>query len=298
MESMVRTISCSLVLALLVSGALCPAPASAGDATETINSGLQPILVKRPPFPYVAKGLKDATAVGISLKLSEETENQITDEDYWFKKNVLPRPPERIEEDFRYVPAETRWGELAFFKKSNRGDYVGIYAVTRTLDKPVDGVYDTARTYTAVKFDGGFTPTRLFVLEEIHTGILEVSSLAVVDDVLYFDCNYNGYASILGRETGYLLALDMETGKFLWTSAALTASYRGFVVFKDVIFAGYGFTDEPDFLFVLNRHTGKVLQKIKLRSAHSYFIPKDDVLHVRTYDTDYKFRIVESKPRR
>jgi len=53
----------------------------------------------------------------------------------------------------------------------------------------------------------------------------------------------------------------------------------------DLIVAGYGFTREPDFLYLLDRRTGKALDRpevIKLRRAH---------LHVRTYDHDLVVRI-------
>lgn len=284
---------------LVASALLVAAPgARAEDATRAINSGLAPVLVKATAYPYRAKTVKDLTTIGISLKRISKSENQITDTDEWFHRNVLQRPAEKIEENYRYVPAETRWGKLAFFRTSDREEHVAIYAESSSLAPPLDTIYDTAYNYTAVLFDGSYQPVKLFVLEDFHPSILEMNSMWVVGRTLYFDCNFNGYASITKNKTGYLVALDMDSGKVLWASKKLTSNYPGFIVYKDVVIAGYGFTAEPDNLSVINRFTGKVLQTIKLKSAHDYLIVNDGKLFVRTYDTDYQFRIIEKPARK
>ena len=48
---------------------------------------------------------------------------------------------------------------------------------------------------------------------------------------------------------------------------ALVANARTFVVTGDLIVAGYGFTAEPDFLYLLDRRTGKVLDRLPVASA-------------------------------
>ncbi len=289
-------------LSLLLSGffLLLPALASAQDATQLIDTGLKPVLVKRSAFPFQSELAKAAakTASSIRLKLKSTKANQITDEADWFDRNVLARPLPALEEDYRYVPAETRWGELKLFRTSPSGEHVGIYAVARKLEKPVDGVYDESFAYTAVLFNKDYKPVGLFVLDDFFPPILEMSQVALVDHVLYFDNNFNGYASIMKEKTGYLVALDLDSGQVRWSSSALTASFRGFLVHGDVIFAGYGFTDEPDHLFVIDRSSGKVLQKEKLKSAHDFFVVKKDVLYVRCYDTDYEFTVVDKGSRK
>lgn len=66
---------------------------------------------------------------------------------------------------------------------------------------------------------------------------------------------------------------------------------KNFLVIDDVIHSGYGFTAEPDFLYQINRYTGKVLEKTLLKSAPGYLIKKDSILYVRTYNTDYQFMV-------
>ena len=287
---MIRTVILGVCFGLLV------CPALAADTTTLINSGMPPVLVKKTAFPYRAKGLKDATKAKVRLKQVAATKNAITDDEEWFHKNILPHPPEPIEEDFRYVPAETRWGMLKFFRSRDDGRHLAIYEKARVRpeakeEKGFSAIYDKSYNYSAVVFNADYSPEKLILLEDFYTGILRMNNAWFVGKTLYFDCNYNGYASLSKKQTGYLAALDVETGKVIWTTAALTSGYRGFLVYNDVIFTGYGFTDEPDFLFVINRYTGKVLQKLKLKSAPSYIVAKKGKLYVRTYDHDYVFAI-------
>jgi len=281
------------ILIALICALLLPLPALAQDSTSLINGGLKPILVKRPKkYPYRAKFARSPGKVKAKVKRRQVAKNEITDDDRWFHKNVLPRPPEAIGENYRYVPTETRWGELKFFSSNDAAHHVGIYVKETPRPDGVDSaVYDKEYDYTAVLFGPDYVPLKLFVLEELHPDILEISNARMVGMTLYFDINYNGYASIMKKKTGYLAALDLEREKIAWVTKNLTSSWRGFLVSGDVIYTGYGFTDEPDFLYVLNRHTGKKLKTVKLKSAHTYLIEKEGRLYIRTYDHDYIFDV-------
>jgi hypothetical protein len=270
-----------------------PLPAMAQDSTKLINGVLKPTLVKKPKkYPYRAKFARAPGKVKAKLKQRAVTKNEITDDDQWFHKNILARPPEPIGENYRFVPAQTRWGDLKFFCSNDDARHVAVYVkATPRPDGNESYVYDKEYNYTAVLFGPDYVPLKLFVLEEFHPEILEITNARMVGMTLYFDINYNGYASIMKKKTGYLAALDLERAEILWVTKNLTSSWRGFLVSGDVIFTGYGFTDEPDFLYVLNRHSGKVLQKVKLKSAHSFIIVKDGALYVRAYDHDYVFDV-------
>jgi hypothetical protein len=60
---------------------------------------------------------------------------------------------------------------------------------------------------------------------------------------------------------------------------------------REHLICGYGFTAEPDFLYVLERATGKTVSKVPLKSGPDFLIEKDGELFVRTYDTDYVFTV-------
>jgi hypothetical protein len=286
-----------LLLATIVSAMVLPPLASAEDATALISQKLVPKVLKNPGHPYQAKKLKDLAKARISLKKKSRKGNGITDDDKWFVDNVLPRPGGPKDDQWRHVPGETRWGDLKFFR-STEELHVGIYEASKKRtgapeEKGFSSVYDKEYNYTAVLFNADFAPQKLYVLEAFHPGILEMNDAHVAGNILYFDCNYNGYANIVKERTGYLVALDLEGDQVLWTSGNLISSYRGFVLYKGAVISGYGFTEEKDSLFVLNRFTGKRWLKTSLNSAPEYIIPMDGKLYVRTYHTDYLFEIIE-----
>lgn len=55
--------------------------------------------------------------------------------------------------------------------------------------------------------------------------------------------------------------------------------------------AGYGFTAEPDFLYLLDRRTGDVLDRLTVPSAPEIIKLRGDLLHVRTYDRQLVVRL-------
>ena len=70
------------------------------------------------------------------------------------------------------------------------------------------------------------------------------------------------------------------------------ANARTFVVTGDLIVAGYGFTREADFLYLLDRSTGRVVDRLPVPSAPELIKLRGDLLHVRTYDRRVVARIV------
>ncbi|MBM4370029.1 MAG: PQQ-binding-like beta-propeller repeat protein [Deltaproteobacteria bacterium] len=278
--------------------ALLAAPGPLGDrppeARALIDELLTPEEVPAPGFPYRSPELKGRPASGVRLREVSAEKNQITDHDEWYARHDLPRCVGLLDPGSEQVPAETRWGRLHAYRAGPEvkvGIYVRPEPVSEAAVAPVDAaIYTEQFDYTAVLFSRDLVPTRVLRLVAFHPGILELSHAELVGTVLYFDANYNGYASIMKKRTGYLIALDLTTGRVLWTTKSLTASFWGFVVWQDVLVAGYGFTAEPDFLFLLDRDTGAVLQTVKLRTAHEVLIPRGDLLYVRCYDHDHVFR--------
>lgn len=58
-----------------------------------------------------------------------------------------------------------------------------------------------------------------------------------------------------------------------------------------MIVSGYGFTKEPDFLYLLDKKTGQVIARAKVKSGPDYIVLKDGKVYVRCYDMDYVFEI-------
>ena len=112
-----------------------------------------------------------------------------------------------------------------------------------------------------------------------------------VDGVLYVSNSHATYAVQTKSRNAYVSAIDLRTGKLRWRSPALVANARTFIVAGDSIVAGYGFTAEPDFLYLLDRRTGKVLDRLPVPSAPEIVRLRRGTLHVRAYDRQLVLRV-------
>jgi hypothetical protein len=104
--------------------------------------------------------------------------------------------------------------------------------------------------------------------------------------VLYVSHAHLTYATATRGRNAYVSAIDVRSRKLLWRSAALVANARSFVLADDVVVAGYGFTAEPDFLYLLDRRSGRVVDRVALPTGPEWIKLRGDRLHVRTYDRD------------
>jgi hypothetical protein len=120
----------------------------------------------------------------------------------------------------------------------------------------------------------------------------EVTWAREADGVLYVENTHLTFADATKRRNAYISAIDLKTRKTLWRSAALVANARTFVLTEDLIVCGYGFTSEPDFLYLLDRRKGRVVDRLPVASAPEVIKLRGDRLHVRTYDRQVVARIV------
>jgi len=111
------------------------------------------------------------------------------------------------------------------------------------------------------------------------------------DGVLYFCTYHPTYASSTAGKNALLTAVALGTGELLWQSEPLVCNTWSFLLRDGWIISGYGFTDEPDFLYVIDAKTGEVAWKKKLASGPEVILEKAGTLYVRTYDRDYEFAI-------
>jgi hypothetical protein len=110
--------------------------------------------------------------------------------------------------------------------------------------------------------------------------------------VLYVETAHATYARSSYGLNGYLNAVDVKRKKLLWRSPALVANADDFVLLNDVIVSGYGFTDEPDYLYAVSRETGRVVTRLLLPNAAERIVRRGGTLYVRTYDRDLVVRLV------
>lgn len=111
--------------------------------------------------------------------------------------------------------------------------------------------------------------------------------------VLYVETAHSTYARSSYGLNGYLNAIDLKTKKLVWRSPALVANARNFVLLDGMIVSGYGFTDEPDYLYAVDRRTGHVVARALLPTGPERIARHGNTLTVETYDHRLTVRVVE-----
>jgi outer membrane protein assembly factor BamB len=217
-------------------------------------------VLPRPPFPPAAEGNGSGR---LKLALVTSQPNRITDEQAWFRRNGLR------------VPAGAAAGSYVI---RQGGTNLVISGSTLTAENASTGQprysFDFRRyAYAPVTAPG----EREFVRQEIVWA-------AQAGGVLYIEHAHSTYARSSGFRNAYVTAIDLKTRKLRWRSPALVANARTFVLLGSVLVTGYGFTDEPDYLFLLDRGTGELVDRLPLPSGPEYVLRKGGRLYVRTYD--------------
>lgn len=202
----------------------------------------------------------------VSLELVSEEENDITDEEEWAEELDLTIPQ---------LPYDD--GEYYYEGAS--------YLTTRLM---VTENSDTSKVY-CFNFDDYELPDQYN--EENRDFIEEsIGYAAIENNVLYVSTGHHTYSQD-APHTGYITAIDWKTGEVLWKTAPQVCNSRNFEIIGNVIICGYGFTDENDYLYILNKFNGEVLKRIPLKSQAEYLVAKNAVLYVRTYNRNYEFAI-------
>ncbi len=111
-------------------------------------------------------------------------------------------------------------------------------------------------------------------------------------DILYIACGHNTYASS-EPDSSYIIAINPNSKNVIWRSEPLVSNALNFRIVGDTIICGYGFTAEDDYIYLLDVHTGKTIDRIKVNTGPDQFEIVDDTLYVATYNTAYTFKIIQ-----
>lgn len=227
------------------------------------------------PLPHARterRTVEGVPSVKVKLEKVSEKKNAITDEAAWAARNALePTTFRRHTEKLGVPPVYEGWHMQRAFVHADH--VAAVYG---------DSLLVAAEGRASLAFDAGAALD--------GTRRLEVTFAQLVGETLMLQLGYNGYARESGGRNAYLAAYDATTGALVWSSQPLVGNAQEAIVSGGSVVVGYGFTAEPDFLFVVDLATGKVEQKIPVRSGPELIRLKGDRLFVRTYDTDYVFR--------
>ncbi len=115
---------------------------------------------------------------------------------------------------------------------------------------------------------------------------------AEVDDgVLYVSNTHMTYASMSDESNGYITVIDLNTLEIILRSRSLDSDNRNSLLLDDVIIMGYGFSNEEDSLYVLDRYTGEIVQSVHVPTSPDYLFTHGNSMHVRCYSSDCLFSL-------
>jgi hypothetical protein len=256
-------------------------------------------VVAAPPWGYtLRKKIAAPAGAAPTLKLVSEAKNAITDDAEWFQRHQVELQEYEVPNPMRGEPGNLppsippTFGKFLLVQAIRQADlnilfygpdYSGgrFVAVQRAQGGEIVALLD----FDAWEFAPDAEPgERMFVDQRAIWA-------AVDGDVLYVSHGHHTYARSSKGKNAYVSALDLTSGELLWRSAPLVANTANFVIVGGHIVTGYGFTAEPDFLYVLERATGKTVGKTRVKSGPDYLFYRSGQLYVRCYDTDYVFEL-------
>jgi hypothetical protein len=281
-----------------------PGPATAAvpaaGSGHIALDGVEPVVLPAPPFDAVP-ARPTQTAADAGLTISSESPNQVIDQDRWLADIGIPDPRVLAAQAPAKVPRTFRGADLAQVIERPNVTFL-LYALPveqpdgfapATILVAVDPVTDKPR----YAFDFSRYTRAPFARPEDAAFVSQsVQWAEQVGGVLYVAHGHGTYAASSGGATGYITAVDVSTGDVLWHSSPLVSNASTFVATDERIIAGYGFTDEDDYLHILDSSTGRLLGSLPLRSGPEFVIRSDDELLVRCYDTDYRIRLGPPTP--
>lgn len=266
-----------------------------------------PTPLETPPFSYT---LEDSALVFIGLELLDSQPNRVTDYDQWFHAHEWSAvtyhnggindairgttPPADVDRVLR-TPGEGRFhlSQIIFGQEKTLvfyGDEPNRFGVV--LDPRILGVLDPYSLRPELFLDFlTYSEGPDNLPQDIDFVFQQLRWAEVRDGILYVSNAHRTYAESSGGFNAYLTAIDLETLEILWRSEPLVANAENFLLVGDTIISGYGFTAEDDYVHLLNRLTGQVVESIAVPSAPEYLCLEGDRLFVRCYDTDLVFSV-------
>lgn len=255
---------------------------------------MEPVVLENPGDGfYLAKEPETITEHTLRLEQVYEKANAITDEEGWFAANQLEAPfykmagswigegdvPEGIPDTFEGYPLTQAGFDDSFLYCVYGEQYYSGYLLNLYTK-------DTCAPVLSLDFSE-------YCWKEASPNAYQWIRWARAEgNMLYVSLSHSTYSESEPNHA-YIVAVDLTDMSVLWKTEPLVSNARNFEIIGNEIVCGYGFTAEDDFLYQIDRDTGRILEQIPLKTMADYIIRKDDQLFVRTYNTNYVFRITE-----
>ena len=297
------------LLVLILSASICIAQRDAGRH-KLIPVEVDAFTLDEPPFEYTL----DAEALElITLDLLSTVDNRVTDYDQWFWSHYYPAETYHnggVNDAIRGTvppPEVPRTIDV-------KGDTLHLWQVIYGMEAMIAsyglppnrfGVVLDPRVMISFRYESGPAEWALDFSRWAYGPVSDVDPLFLTQSVrwaeesagiLYVSCYHRTYAESSGYQNGYITAIDLASMEVLWRSEPLVCNSANFLVVGDTIVSGYGFTDEDDYVYLLDRITGEAYDRIRMRTAPEYFVLEGDTLYVRCYDVDCELLVSRLGP--
>ncbi len=271
-------------------------PAITEDTTNVI-----PVTLEVPPFSYyLSDKVKADDNQPIQLAMISSTPNEITDEDKWFIDNNLIFNTYEVPNSFRYITGNLpdgiakKWDELIITSAFYDDFYIYCTYGSNFSEGYKLNIYDKNSFEIIYALDfTNYCYAPEYISEDFDYIQQAINWAEIKDNILYVSHSHSTYAKSSNNMNAYITAIDLSDMSIQWRTDPLVSNVYNFQIIDNVIISGYGFTDEPDFLYQIDTSSGKVIDKIPLKTAAEYIIKKGNVLYVRTYNMNYEFEITQ-----
>ncbi len=273
--------------------------------TPITRNKLEALEVVQLPSPNFRRSpISSSESGSLQLHQISAEPNQITDTTAWFQKHQLSLPtyavPNPLRNEVGNLPngIEPKIGSDVIVDAIQSNNHLLLlYGPDYSGGTSLYGYDESSRIYLYGFDFQNYTlapendPADLdFVEQRIHWAEQE-------GNILYVSHGHRTYARSSRGMNAYITAIDLTTKTPLWTSQPLVSNANNFLVLEKYLITGYGFTDETDFLYLLDRNSGDVVHSKVLGTAPDYIFRKGDRLLVRGYNIDYEFQR-RSRPRK
>lgn len=242
---------------------------------DPYSNGAKYYEIKNPSTDYYYAG-DETPSIDYALNQVSIKPNDVTDTQTWFSMVGEPAPD--------YYWADEKYIYCKSTVKDYEYTHLDVY--DNTSD---DGEGELLYTFDMSDFQymktNGESAFARYATQGIKYALIK-------DDVLYISTAHRTYAESCPL-TGYITAIDINTGNVLWKTEPLINNADSFDFIGDTIVAGYGFTDEPDYLKIIDIKTGALVSQCDVKNAADYIKYKDGKLYVRCYSYDYIFDVVK-----
>ncbi|MFF2480436.1 hypothetical protein [Paenibacillus sp. NPDC058071] len=241
---------------------------------------IKPVQLSKPPFYYYLSTVIDPNAAANKTKKLTLKQNSVKSievaydepKEFLDSQYVVPN-------SFRFIKGNLPAGIPTEYKgqmivKAIKGDnnvilFYGLnFAENRyvvILDKSmtkVEKVYDFINYAISPKY-----------IQKDYDFIYQQSNWAAVENgILYVSHGHRTYAKSSNGANGFITAIRLSDNRVLWRTSSLVSNSRNFQIVGDVILSGYGFTNEKDYLYQINKKTGKTLEQIALKDGPAYIV--------------------------